>query len=66
MSKKILGVTLYTMSEVSDLLGVTQKSVSKYIKDGRLTYTLLGGKSYISEDTLKKYLTEGTERKKGE
>ena len=66
MSKKILGVTLYTMDEVSDLLGVTVKTVQKYVKDGRFTYTMVGGKSYISEDTLKNYLTEGKNRAKGE
>jgi excisionase family DNA binding protein len=66
MSKKILGVTLYTMDEVSDLLGVTIKTIQKYVKEGRLPYTLIGGKSYISEDTLKNYLTEGRNRAKGE
>ena len=59
MSKKILDITLYTQDEVSDMLGVTVKTVQKYVKDGKLSYTLIGGKSYISEDNLKAYLMQG-------
>lgn len=59
MSRKILDITLYTQDEVSDMLGVTVKTVQKYVKDGKLNYTLVGGKSYISEDNLRDYLTQG-------
>ena len=59
MSRKILDITLYTQDEVSDMLGVTVKTVQKYVKDGKLSYTLIGGKTYISEDNLKAYLTQG-------
>ena len=59
MSRRILDITLYTQDEVSDMLGVTVKTVQKYVKDGKLSYTLIGGKTYISEDNLKAYLMQG-------
>lgn len=62
MSRTILDVTLYTQDEVSDMLGVTVKTVQKYVKDGKLSNTLIGGRTYISEDNLKAYLVQGTNK----
>ena len=56
MSKVILGVQLYNQTEVAALLGVTTNTVRKYVKQGKLKTTLIGGRVYISEDEIKRFI----------
>ena len=58
MPKVILGVKLYSLQEVADLLGVTRETITKYISRGRLTTTLIGGRKYLSEENLKSFLQD--------
>jgi excisionase family DNA binding protein len=58
MPKVILDVKLYSLQEAADLLGVTKQTISKYIKSGRITATLIGGKKYLSEDNIKSFLLD--------
>lgn len=58
MPKVILDVKLYSLQEGADLLGVTKQTISKYIKRGRITATLIGGKKYLSEDNIKSFLLD--------
>lgn len=58
MPKVILDVKLYSLQEGADLLGVTKQTISKYIKSGRITATLIGGKKYLSEDNIKSFLLD--------
>ena len=58
MPKVILDVKLYSMEETAQLLGITRQTLTKYIKKGRVLATQIGGTKYISEDNLKKFLTE--------
>ncbi len=55
MPKQIGDMTLYTVLELSKLLDVTEVTLRRYIKDGKLKATLMGGKYLISEDTLKEW-----------
>lgn len=56
MSKVILGVQLYNQTEVAALLGVTTNTVRKYMKQGKINATLIGGRQYISEDEIKRFI----------
>lgn len=59
MPKKIGDMTLYTVLELSKLLDVTEVTLRRYIKDGKLKATLMGGKYLISEDTLRELMNSG-------
>ena len=54
--KTILGTRLYNQTEVAALLGVTTNTVRKYMKQEKLKATLIGGKQYISEDEIKRFI----------
>ncbi len=54
--KEILGIKLYTTTEVGELLGVQPQTISKYVADGRLKARVIGGKKYVSEEGLKEFL----------
>lgn len=54
--KIILGVKLYTIEEVGELLGTQSQTVSKYIQQGRLKARVIGGRKYVSEENLKEFV----------
>lgn len=58
MPKVILDVKLYSMDEAAQLLGITRQTLTKYVKLGRLSVTPIGGTKYVSEITLKNFLTQ--------
>lgn len=57
MPKVILGVELYELKEVAQLLGVTIQTIRRYVRVGYLTPTLVGKAKYISAEALREYLT---------
>ena len=54
--KEILGINLYNYEEVAALLGIHQTSVTRYVKEGRLTSTMIGKVKYISEQEIKNFV----------
>ncbi len=54
--KNVLGTQLYNQTEVASMLGITTGTLRKYIKQEKLKTTLLGGKKYISEDEIKRFI----------
>lgn len=56
--KEVLGVKLYTLKEVGELLGIQQQTVSKYVQQGKIKARVIGGAKYVSEDNLKEFLQE--------
>jgi len=54
--KVILGVQLYNQTEVASLLGITTATLRKYIRQQKLQTTLIGGRLYISEDEIKRFI----------
>lgn len=58
--KVILGIKLYSLKEVGELLGIQTQSVHKYVNQGRLKAQMIGGTKYVSEENLKAFLL-GTE-----
>ena len=51
--KKVLGVKLYDINEVADILSVTTTSIHNYIKRGLLAGQKIGGRWFISEENIK-------------
>jgi len=54
--KNILGTQLYNQTEVASLLGITTATLRKYITQEKLKTTLIGGRKYISEDEIKRFI----------
>lgn len=54
--KEVLGINLYNYEEVAALLGIHQTSVTRYVKEGRLTSTMIGKVKYISEQEIKNFV----------
>lgn len=57
--KNILGINVYDVKEVAELLGVTTTTIHAYIKNKTLDARKLGGKWYVTEETIKKYIGAG-------
>ena len=56
MPKVILDVKLYSLTEAAELLGVTKQTITKYLKQGRIVSTTIGGKKYLSEENIRAFL----------
>ena len=54
--KEILGIKLYTLAEVGELLGVQRATASMYVQQGKLKARTIGGHKYVSEESLKDFL----------
>lgn len=52
----MLDIKVYSMKEVSKILGVTQRTLYNYIKSGKLRVQKIGGKWIITEENLKKFI----------
>lgn len=59
MAKKIGDITLYTVLELSQSLDVTEVTLRRYIKEGKLKATKIGGKYHISEENLRELINRG-------
>lgn len=55
MAKKIGSLTLYTVDDLHELLGVSKMTIRAYLREGRLKGRKLGVQWYVSEDALKEY-----------
>lgn len=54
--KEINGVKLYTIDDLSELLGVSKQSVLLYIRKGYMRKTKISYQNYVSEQNLLDYL----------
>jgi excisionase family DNA binding protein len=52
MPKTIQGVTLYTIPEAAEELGVSTNSVRSYLRSGRLTGTRIGRPILITAEAI--------------
>jgi excisionase family DNA binding protein len=50
------GIKLYSLKDLQKVLGVTQRTLQTYIKDGKLKGQKIGGKWQISESNLRKFV----------
>lgn len=55
---KIIGdIRLYSLLELSELLGITDVTLRRYIKQGKLKAQKLGGSYHITEENLKELVS---------
>lgn len=52
----IEGLRLYTLTELEPIIGVTHRTLLRYITEGKLKARKVGGKWKVTEDTLKAFL----------
>lgn len=55
-------ITLYTRAEAAALLGVTERTMTDYVRRGRIATILLNRHRLIPAWALKEYLTAGNRR----
>jgi len=55
-AKKLEDITLYSLTELEPILGVTHRTLQTYITSGRLKGVKLGGKWRVTEENLRKFL----------
>ena len=53
---KLDGLTLYTLTELESVLGVTHRTLQRYIKDKSKKRIKNDGKWKVSEENLKKFI----------
>lgn len=57
-------IKVYSLTEVSSLLGVGYQSLRKFIKRGDIKARKVGTKWIVTENALKEYLESGNQRGK--
>lgn len=63
MPKEIAGETLYTIPELQEMLGLSDRSLRQYFREGRLKGRKIGKAWHITEKHLKEFL-RGTEEER--
>jgi excisionase family DNA binding protein len=59
MPKQMGGITLYTVLELSKSLDVTEVTLRRYIKEGKLKAVKIGGAYHVSEEAIKDFVDKG-------
>ena len=62
---EVLGVQLYNQREAADLLGVTTRTIRAMCRRGQLARTRVGAATYITEESLKSYVSGKTFQRAG-
>lgn len=63
MSKKIGNLTLYSVDDLHDMLGVSKLTLRSYIRNGKIRGRKLGVSWYVTEEAIKEYFDQPTEIK---
>jgi len=58
MSKKVGGLELFTVEELSRLLNIQERTIRKLLKAGKLKGRKLARRWYVSEDHLRDYFNQ--------
>jgi len=56
---KVDDLVVYDVKECAEMLNISQQTVRKYVKNGSLKGQKVGGKQYVTEDTIKEFLKGG-------
>ncbi len=57
---------VYSVEEIAVLFGMQEKTVRRYLKEGRFKGRKLAGRWYVAEPDLKAYFTTSEESRSGE
>jgi excisionase family DNA binding protein len=52
----MLDIKVYSLKEVSKILGVTERTLYNYVKAGKIKVRKIGGKWIMTEENLKKLI----------
>ncbi len=64
MPETINGERFYTLKETADILKVSYLTAWKYVVDGKIEALFIGGRYWISEDAIKRFLiNQSTKRR---
>lgn len=55
-TKKIESLSLYTLTEIEPILGVTHRTLFNYIKSGKLKAKKIGGKWKVTKEVLEDFV----------
>lgn len=55
-AEELKDYTVYTLTELEPILGVTHRTLLSYVKSGRLKAVKVGGKWKVSKDNLAKFI----------
>ena len=58
MPLEVSGLKLYSVDEVAEMLKSTNPTIRSYFREGKLMGRKISGKWHITDDNLKKYLSE--------
>ncbi len=54
-------VNVYTLTELTEILHVTRRSLYNWIKDGKIHAIKIGKEWRVTEEALNEFLTKGTQ-----
>jgi excisionase family DNA binding protein len=57
MVAKIGGLTLYSVEDLAEILGIQERTLRKFIREGKLKGKKLAKKWYVTEENLKAYFS---------
>ncbi len=55
MPKKIGGLTLYSVDDLHEMLGISKLTLRAYLREGRIRARKLGVSWYVTEDAIREY-----------
>ncbi len=58
--KELLGISFYYLNEVAAEFQVNERTVRRWIKDGKLDAMKLGGRWLIAESDIKEFIKQHT------
>lgn len=61
MPRKIGSLTLYSVDDLHEMLGVSKMTLRAYLREGRLKGKKLGVQWYVSEEAIREYFNEPNE-----
>lgn len=60
MSEKLTDLKLYSLQELAKLLEVTERTLHKYIKSGKIKGVKIGGQWRFTEENIRKFISGDT------
>lgn len=64
MAKKIGSLTLYSIDDLHEKLGISKMTLRAYLREGRIRGRKLGVQWYVTEDAIREYFEEPAEQEK--
>lgn len=58
MSKTVGKVTLFTVEELAEILGVQERTIREYLREGKLHGRKLANRWYITDEAIADYFRE--------